>query len=188
MFLPFWSGSRHNVGWLGESLEVLTEIFSSMGVTVISCPKLINSLAQILAFNFVVTRASIGNDIEQNMSPGLSFSWARATLVKGSPDSVWTTEATDPVASAPMAPLVVNRSILNCCFCPCWGWIRLVRHNKAGERLDHCIGGDHWCWCCCFRWSGAGDAAGAVRLRWTLGTSGPELCTTFLDRDGRGEK
>ena len=40
-----------------------------LGVTVISCPKLINSLAQLLAFNFVVTRASIGNDIEQNYVP-----------------------------------------------------------------------------------------------------------------------
>ena len=78
-----------------------------MGVAVISCPKLINSLAQILAFNFVVTRASIGKDIEQKMSPGLSFGWARATPVKGSPERVWITEATDPctVASAPMAQL-----------------------------------------------------------------------------------
>ena len=78
-----------------------------MGVAVISCPKLINSLAQILAFNFVVTRASIGKDIEQKMSPGLSFGWARATPVKGSPERVWITEATDPctVASAPMGQL-----------------------------------------------------------------------------------
>ena len=34
--------------------------------------------------------------------------------------------------------------------------------------------------------SGAADATGAVCLRRTLGTSGPELRTTFLDRDGRG--
>jgi len=53
---------------------VLTEILnlSSIGVTVISCPKLINSLAQILAFNLVVTRASMGRDIELKMSLGLS--------------------------------------------------------------------------------------------------------------------
>ena len=32
----------------------------------------------------------------------------------------------------------------------------------------------------------AAVATGGVRLRRTLGTSGPELRTTFLDRDGRG--
>ena len=36
------------------------------------------------------------------------------------------------------------------------------------------------------RVAGASDATGAVRLRRTLGTSGPKLRTTFLDRDGRG--
>ena len=36
------------------------------------------------------------------------------------------------------------------------------------------------------RVAGAADATGAVCLRRTLGTSGPELHTTFLDRDGRG--
>ena len=34
--------------------------------------------------------------------------------------------------------------------------------------------------------AGAAGATGAVRLRRTLETSGPELRTTFLDRDGRG--
>ena len=34
--------------------------------------------------------------------------------------------------------------------------------------------------------AGAAVATGGVRLRRTLGTSGPELRTTFLDRDGRG--
>ena len=33
---------------------------------------------------------------------------------------------------------------------------------------------------------GAVDGTGAVRPRWTRGTSGPELRTTVLDRDGRG--
>ena len=36
------------------------------------------------------------------------------------------------------------------------------------------------------RAAGAADATGAVRPRRTLGTSGPELRTTFLDRDGQG--
>ena len=45
---------------------VLIEIinFSSLGVTVIRCPKLINSFAHILAPNFAVTLASIGKDME----------------------------------------------------------------------------------------------------------------------------
>ena len=34
--------------------------------------------------------------------------------------------------------------------------------------------------------AGAADTTGAVRLCRTLRTSGPELRTTFLDRDGRG--
>ena len=78
-----------------------------MGVTVISCPKLRNSLAQILAFNVVVTRASIGKDMEQKMSPGQSFDWTRATPVKGSPERVWITEVTGPctVASTPVVPI-----------------------------------------------------------------------------------
>ena len=58
-----------------------------MGVTVISCPKLINSLTQILAFNLAVTRAS-------------KLTWARATPLKGSPERVWIIEATDPCTVA----------------------------------------------------------------------------------------
>ena len=81
------------------SLEVLIEILnlSSLGVTVISCPKFINSLAQTFAFNFVVTLASIGKDTEVNISPGLSYGWAGATPVKGSPERECITEATTPV-------------------------------------------------------------------------------------------
>ena len=94
---------------------MLTDILnlSSMGVAVISCPKLMNSLAQILAFNLAVTRASMGRDIELKMSPGLSCGWARSTPVKSSPERVWITEATDPctVASEKLGEVFTGASL-----------------------------------------------------------------------------
>lgn len=172
---------------------MLTEIlnFSSVGVTVISCSKLINSLAQILAFNFAVTRASIGKDIEVKMSLGLSCGWARATPVKDSPERVWLTEATDPCTVASVS----------------------VSADAEADWSDTIKGVRDWTTACetglAMPWTmvalgvtidadvivavGVGrmvavsvHATGAARPCLTRGTSEPELPTTFLDRDGRG--
>lgn len=188
---------------------MLTEILnlSSMGVTVISWPKLINSLAQIFAFNLAVTRASIGRDIELKMSLGLSCGWARATPVKGSPERVWITEATDPctVASAPIGKLGEVFTGAS------WTGVS-VRVDAEADWSDTMKGVRDWitAWetALAMPWTmvalgvttdadpivsvgvgrvvGAVDARGAARPRRAHGTSGPELRTTFLARDGRG--
>ena len=178
-----------------------------MGVTVISCPKLINLLAQILAFNLAVTRASIGKDIELKMSPGLSCGWARATPVKASHDKGGITEATDPctVASAPMAEL--GKLLTGAS----WTGVSVSADAEA-DWSDTIKGVRDWITACeaafAVLWNmvalgvttdadvivsvgvgravGAVDGTGAVRPRRTRGTSEPELRTTFLDRDGRG--
>ena len=165
MLLAFWSGSRHKEGWPGESLEVLIEIlnFSSLSVTVISCQKFIYLLAQIFAINFVVTLASICKGTEVNISPGLSYGWARAATVKGS--LTW-----ERMYNRRHRPLYsgiclegnirwgVDKSILDWCFHQCGRRGRLLKHHKGGQRLDnrlrYCPGNalDHgcgWGWCCC---------------------------------------
>ena len=185
---------------------MLTEILnlSSMGVTVISCPKLINSLAQILAFNLVVTRASMGRDIELKMSPGLSCGWAIATPVKGSPERVWITEATDPctVASGPVGKLGEVFTGAS------WTGVSVGADVEA-DWSETMKGVRDWVTACetalAMLWTmvalgvttdsdaivsvGVGrvvvaiGARGAARPRRTRGTSGPEVRTTFLDRD-----
>ena len=188
---------------------MLTEILnlSSMGVTVISWPRLINSLAQIFAFNLAVTRASIGRDIELKMSPGLSCGWARATPGKGSPERVWITEATDPctVVSAPIGKLGEVFTGAS------WTGV-FVRVDAEADWSDTMKGVKDWitAWetALAMPWTmvalgvttdadpivsvGVGcvvdavDAREAGRPRRARGTSGPELHTTFLARDGRG--
>ena len=62
--LLFWPSEVAPEGRLTRLVLIEILNFSSLGVTVIRCPKLINSFAHILARNFAVTLASIGKDME----------------------------------------------------------------------------------------------------------------------------
>jgi hypothetical protein len=179
-----------------------------MGATVISCPKLVNSLAQILAFNFVVTRASIGKDMEVNISLGWSCGWARATPVKGSPEREWITEATDPCTVVKLGEVLTRAS---------WTGVS-VSVDAEGDCSDTIKAVKDWITACemavAMPWTMVAlgvamdvdvdadvvvatdvelvlvavdvEAKGAARTRLTRGTSGPKLRATFLERDGRG--
>jgi len=139
------------------------------------------------------------------MSRGLSCAWARATPGKGSPERVWITEATDPctVASAPVRKLgeVFTGA----------SWTDVsVSADAEADWSDTMKGVRDWITACetalAMLWTmvtlgvitdadaivsvGVGRVVvavgmrGAARPRRTRGTSGPEVCTTFLDHDG----
>ena len=178
-------------------IEILN--FSSLGVTVISCPKFINSLAQILAFNFVVTLALIGKDTEVNISPGLSYGWATATPVKGSPERACITEATDPCTVASASRVTLGEVLTRAS----WTGVSISADGEA-DFSDTIKGVKDWITACDTALAmpstidvdvGVGvdvdmdvdaEVKGPVRTRLARGASGPELRATFLVRDGRG--
>lgn len=122
-------------------------------------------------------------------------------------ESVWITEATDPctVASAPMAQL---REVLTGVFSTGVSvsaeaeadWLNIIKEVRDCITASETALAMPWIMVALGvdtdaddivsvgvrRVAGAGDATGAVRPRRTRGTSGPELRTPLLDRDGRG--